>query len=91
MYSDGMMKTTAGRVRTGHVITTDYGHPHTIEIAYVVRDTFVDPEGRRLDRFRFSGRDEYGPWREAWMGVGRDDRVYVLADVRGRGAFGELP
>lgn len=87
-----MTKTTATQIRTGHVITTDYGRPHTLEVAYVVRDLFVNPEGARLDRIRFSGWDECGTWREASFGVGADHRVYVLDDLRewpGR-AFGAL-
>ena len=85
-----MRKTTPDQVRTGHVVTTDYARPHTIEVAYVVRDTFVNPEGRHLARFRFSGTDEYGEWREAAFGVTAASRVYVLADRRGQGAYGEL-
>lgn len=91
----GMGETTADQVRTGHVITNDWAAPRLLEVAYPVRERFVNPEGATLDVVRFSGwvlghDGVRGVWVEAGWGLPADHRAYVVDDMRGRGAFGEL-
>ena len=90
-----MQKTTAGQVRTGHVITNPWAAPRRLEVAYPVRERFTNPEGATAEAVRFSGwvlghDGVRGAWVEAGWGQPLDGRVYVVDDVRGRGAFGGL-
>jgi hypothetical protein len=78
---------TAGQVRTGHVIR-GYNTPHkTLEVAYKTVDTFINPEGERLLRVRFSGwlrfmGEPTGEWVELGFGHGFDALMKVVDDVR---------
>jgi hypothetical protein len=81
--------TTAEHIRTGHIITTDYARAQgmALEVAYPITDTFTNPEGATMRRYRFSGWEVHpsgalGRWREAAFGVSDTSRVYVLDDRR---------
>lgn len=90
-----MIKTTAEQVRTGQIITNDYARPRTFEVAWPVRQRFTNPEGATMDVVRFTGwklGHDGGrlEWTEASGGMLPGGRVYVVDDLRGRGAWGEL-
>lgn len=91
-------KTTAGNVRTGHVIELPWdSRRRQFEIAWTIRERFISPEGVNTAMvWRFAGWLLYSDgsraeWKDVRGGQRLDNRVYVVGDRRvHRDAFGVL-
>lgn len=86
-------KTTAALVRTGDTITTPWSPQGlTLTVDYLTRDRFVNPEGRVVDRIRFTGTDNTGRHICEGWGTPAGEQVRVVREAPGAGdTFGALP